>query len=514
MAVTRSKSGTHPTPAPPATTPKQPAKRKSTSASKPSKVAKTEDKPQLAEAKAAAESKAAAEAALTEEPETASVNENDTKDGGMEPSSSSSRAGDTSSTGDIAALEAEVKEPAPETAPMPDVTTVLETSDAAQKADITAVTPSEAVASTSAVVPPAPTAPAAATIPAPVTQEAPATTKHEPVVASSEEPSAHTDNATSSIKAYDVVVSDIEGTTTPISFVKDTLVSGTTALTPGNTDINLGSFMPTTLDMPAPAPNMHSTASFASYLHLASQQAGAGMTPLAATNATMFPYVTAGLVPFLQRNWGAEELQKNIQGLREQAAKDVADGVPNAVAISVESAENPAEKVQQDVVASIGWQMKADRKIGALKDFQGYMWKEGYGNGNLLGEVYDDVTKAFDEWKQLGKKLHIYSSGSVAAQKLLFGYSTKGDLLHYFSGHYDTKIGLKVEKESYTKIAQDIGVEPSKILFLSDNIHEIKAAKEAGMQAIVVDRPGNAELSAEDRANHLVVTSFADIPRP
>ncbi|KAF9156926.1 hypothetical protein DFQ26_009167 [Actinomortierella ambigua] len=149
--------------------------------------------------------------------------------------------------------------------------------------------------------------------------------------------------------------------------------------------------------------------------------------------------------------------------------------------------------------------MQADRKIGALKDFQGYMWAEGYANGDLLGDVYDDVTKAFDQWKENGKKLYIYSSGSVPAQKLLFGYTTKGDLLH---------VGLKVEAESYTKIAQDIGVEPSKILFLSDNIHEIKAAKKAGMQAIVVDRPGNAELSSEDRANHLVVTSFSDIPRP
>lgn len=48
-----------------------------------------------------------------------------------------------------------------------------------------------------------------------------------------------------------------------------------------------------------------------------------------------------------------------------------------------------ADKVQQDVIACIGWQMKADRKIGALKAFQGYMWKEGYTNGDLKGEYVD-----------------------------------------------------------------------------------------------------------------------------
>jgi enolase-phosphatase E1 len=29
--------------------------------------------------------------------------------------------------------------------------------------------------------------------------------------------------------------------------------------------------------------------------------------------------------------------------------------------------------------------VKADRKIGALKAFQGYMWKEGYESGELRG---------------------------------------------------------------------------------------------------------------------------------
>ncbi|KAF9429507.1 Enolase-phosphatase E1 [Podila epigama] len=252
------------------------------------------------------------------------------------------------------------------------------------------------------------------------------------------------------LHAYDVIVSDIEGTTTPIVFVKENL----------------------------------------------------------------FPYVTSGLPEFLKRNWGTEEMNSAIEALRVQAAKDIADGLTEATPIAVESADVTAEKVQQDVIASIGWQMRADRKIGALKAFQGYMWKEGYANGNLKGELYSDVIPAMDQWKSEGKKIYIYSSGSIAAQKLLFGYSQSGDLLHYFAGHYDTTIGQKVNAESYTKIAADIDVDPSKILFLSDNIHEIVAAKKAGFQAVITHRPGNAPLSAEERAAHIVVKSFLDIPKP
>ncbi|KAI8595360.1 2,3-diketo-5-methylthio-1-phosphopentane phosphatase, partial [Dissophora ornata] len=225
-----------------------------------------------------------------------------------------------------------------------------------------------------------------------------------PVVASTEEPTVY--NGAATIHPYDVVVSDIEGTTTPIVFVKEKL----------------------------------------------------------------FPYVTSKLAEFLKRNWANEEMKSAVEALRAQANKDIADGLSTATPIATESADVSAEKVQQDIVTSIEWQMKADRKIGALKAFQGYMWKEGYADGNLRGEVYDDVVPAFDQWKAEGKKLYIYSSGSVEAQKLIFGFSEKGDLLHYFSGHYDTTIGLKVQAESYTKIATDIGVDPSRVLFLSDNI--------------------------------------------
>ncbi|KAF9094280.1 Enolase-phosphatase E1 [Mortierella sp. AD031] len=402
MVTTRSRSNNqgNAAPAPAPTTTKPAPKRKAaTSAAPAPKAAKTDSGSSIAAAKEAQEQPAEAAAPATAEP------------------------------AEAAPASVPAPTPADAPAPIPETAAATEALEAAKESTL----------------PPALAAPEASTIPAPVPFEVPVVATAEPVIASSEEPTVH-----HAIHPYDVVVSDIEGTTTPIVFVKENL----------------------------------------------------------------FPYVTSKLAEFLKRNWSSEEMKSAVAALRVQAAKDVIEGIANATPIAVESADVSAEKVQQDVIASIEWQMKEDRKIGALKAFQGYMWREGYANGDLKGALYEDVIPAFDHWKAEGKKLYIYSSGSIAAQKLLFGFSEKGDLLHYFAGHFDTTIGLKVEAESYTKIATDIGVSPSRILFLSDNIHEIAAAKKAGFQAVVTDRPGNAPLTAEELASNIVVKSFLEIPKP
>lgn len=129
---------------------------------------------------------------------------------------------------------------------------------------------------------------------------------------------------------------------------------------------------------------------------------------------------------------------------------------------------------------------------------------------SFVNRIYDDVLPRLDQWITEGKKIYIYSSGSVPAQKLLVGFSTKGDLSKYFSGYFDTKIGLKIEPESYKKIAEEINKECSSILFVSDNIKEIVAANEVGYQVVISDRPGNAPLGDESKA-FKIITSFDQI---
>lgn len=144
----------------------------------------------------------------------------------------------------------------------------------------------------------------------------------------------------------------------------------------------------------------------------------------------------------------------------------------------------------------------------------GLLWRNGYESGAIKAPIYADVLPALQHWISSGKKVLVYSSGSVAAQKLLFKYTDTplGDMMPLFSGYYDTvNAGLKQEPSSYKNIIAKEAIEPEAWLFLSDNVKEVEAAKAAGMDSIVLVRPGNAVLEDGVRDAHAVVDTFADI---
>lgn len=133
-----------------------------------------------------------------------------------------------------------------------------------------------------------------------------------------------------------------------------------------------------------------------------------------------------------------------------------------------------------------------DRKETPLKTLQGMIWADGFTAGELKGHVYPDTPEAMRRWKARGLDIHIYSSGSIAAQKLIFGNSVAGDLTPMLSGYFDTTTGHKREAESYAKIADALGLAPEEVLFLTDVQAEAEAARAAGMQALLIDREGDA----------------------
>ncbi|NID05805.1 acireductone synthase [Luteibacter jiangsuensis] len=133
-----------------------------------------------------------------------------------------------------------------------------------------------------------------------------------------------------------------------------------------------------------------------------------------------------------------------------------------------------------------------DRKSTALKALQGMIWREGYESGAYVSHMYPEVAARLKTWHDRGLKLYVYSSGSVPAQKLLFGYSESGDLTPLFSGYFDTQTGHKREVDSYRRIAEAVGLPPGQILFLSDIREELDAAREAGMRTTQLIRPPQA----------------------
>ncbi|HVS34765.1 MAG TPA: acireductone synthase [Gemmataceae bacterium] len=202
----------------------------------------------------------------------------------------------------------------------------------------------------------------------------------------------------------------------------------------------------------------------------------------------LFPYARRELADFLRRRWGEPAVVRAC----EMIARD--GGV-----------EATPERVQAEAIRL----MDADVKATGLKELQGLIWQEGYAAGRLRSHVYPDVPPALRRWSAAGLDLRIFSSGSIAAQKVFFANTEAGDLLGLFRGHYDTTTGPKREAESYRRIAADIGTPPSAILFISDVLQELDAAAEAEMRTALVVRPGNAPVT--EGHGHLVVTDFGQV---
>jgi len=145
-----------------------------------------------------------------------------------------------------------------------------------------------------------------------------------------------------------------------------------------------------------------------------------------------------------------------------------------------------------DPIATLTRWIDDDRKATPLKTLQGMIWADGYRERAFTGHIYPDAAAALRRWHAAGIALYIFSSGSVAAQKLLFGHSDAGDLTPLFSGYFDTTTGPKREAASYHAIVDAIGLAADEILFLSDTPEEIAAAREAGLSALLIDRGGGA----------------------
>ncbi len=200
---------------------------------------------------------------------------------------------------------------------------------------------------------------------------------------------------------------------------------------------------------------------------------------------TMFPYVRNRLADFLDRHADDPEVVEACRLVLEEARSPVffKEGLAST------SSYLPA------VEAAVHRLMDEDKKVTGLKSLQGMIWKEGFDTGELRATLFSDVRQKLREWKASGLILAIYSSGSIAAQKLFFAHTTEGDLTSFFSAHFDTTIGGKKESNSYARIANALNIPTNDIVFISDIEGELLAAKDAGLQTILSLRPGNDPVS-------------------
>ena len=196
----------------------------------------------------------------------------------------------------------------------------------------------------------------------------------------------------------------------------------------------------------------------------------------------LFPYASRELPAFVRAHHEVEEIASLLDDARAEAG----------------DADASTDRV---IDILLGW-IAEDRKATPLKTLQGHIWRHGYEQGDFTGHVYDDAVDRLRRWSVSGIDLYVYSSGSVGAQKLLFGYSDAGDLRPLFSGYFDTQIGHKQEADSYRNIVQEIGLPADDILFLSDVAGELDAAREAGMQTCQLVRDDKVSIGSHPTARN------------
>lgn len=235
-------------------------------------------------------------------------------------------------------------------------------------------------------------------------------------------------------------------------------------------------------------------------------------TPIDFVFKTLFPFAAEHVEEFLRKNSSDSEIKTLIAELRSTWSGAASSGAP----VWIES--TPEEKVIS-AAAYVRWLIAHDSKITPLKTLQGKIWEQGFRSGAIKGEVYPDVAPAFARWSEQEKRIAIFSSGSVLAQKLLFAHSTaedagversatRGDLTPYIEAYFDTTTGPKREAGSYRKIARALGVPPPEALFVSDVEAELDAAREAEMKTAQSLRPG---IVPTTRAAHVTIRSFNEL---
>lgn len=182
----------------------------------------------------------------------------------------------------------------------------------------------------------------------------------------------------------------------------------------------------------------------------------------------LFPYSKTAMADFLAQN------QNNA--LVDYCISDVKD-------IALE----PDASLERVTEILCQW-IDEDRKATPLKTLQGLIWKQGYAKSDFKGHIYPDFIDNIDRILAANIRIYSFSSGSVDAQKLLFSHTDAGNLTDKFSGHFDTRTGNKLDKQAYSNICNTISLKPKQLVFISDNIDELKAADSAGLNTVWLNR--------------------------
>ncbi|MFM8275684.1 MAG: acireductone synthase [Cyanobium sp.] len=229
--------------------------------------------------------------------------------------------------------------------------------------------------------------------------------------------------------------------------------------------------------------------------------------PVSFVADSLFPYASTQLENYLNSHQQEAVVQELLEQVLQAWRQD-----PSEQARRLLFKHGGADKLDRNQIQALidylQLQIRNDRKLTPLKELQGMIWIQGYDDGDLRAPLYEDVPEALRRWHRQGLVLAVYSSGSVAAQKLLYGHTSVGDLSGLISHWFDTRIGAKTDAKSYAAVAAAMDCQPASVLFISDRRAELEAASAEGMAVLFSDRPGNPE---RDPGTFERITNFEEV---
>ena len=226
--------------------------------------------------------------------------------------------------------------------------------------------------------------------------------------------------------------------------------------------------------------------------------------PVSFVSDTLFPYARQSLSSYIASHRSDPE----VQDILNTAWKEWSDDDTEASHRLRDKHQQEGLQTSQAITDYLLYLIDIDKKSTALKDLQGKIWLRGYQSGEIKAELFPETSACLQEWSERHLAISSYSSGSIQAQKLIYQYSKSGDLTRHIQQWFDTHTGPKKEAESYSIISQKLKTPPQAILFVSDNVQECNAAKQADLRTMFSKREGNPDQNSQ---GHTTITSLNEV---
>ncbi|MFP4097715.1 MAG: hypothetical protein ACLFP8_05340 [Alphaproteobacteria bacterium] len=152
---------------------------------------------------------------------------------------------------------------------------------------------------------------------------------------------------------------------------------------------------------------------------------------------------------------------------------------------------NPTLNTQEVIEVLLRYQSDAQH-TSVSQTLRCEVLSQGYKAGFLDVHIYEDALRAVKRWHDQGRRLYACETFSKKEQDLLLA-SAQPNISTIFSGFFELHNGEQTTSHSYERIAAEIGLTPSGILYLTDDPEEALSASDAGMKTIIIDRQNSIE---------------------